>query len=264
MKIENVRKKKKMKFRISFIILFIFASFALCFYYYMTKEEFVVTTDLINVDDFSNANDDATETDIINSTEKLAVNPVPLSEKVDTAYLNSCYFVGTKKLNAFVDNQLLPQKNVYTNSDFSIYSINEPSLDLYSKIVAGKYKNVYLFFDVNNVSDDYTNLFAQFEKFHASLLETLPEINIYFVSALPISASQENSSVSNTHINNLNKAVLEYANLHKIAYLDINTELLGADGKILSSKIDETMNFTVETLSEMQEYILTHILSKKE
>ncbi|MDE6599313.1 MAG: hypothetical protein K2K34_04455 [Oscillospiraceae bacterium] len=73
------REKKKAKFRISFIILFIFASFAVCFTMYM-KEDFEITEEML--DEHSKA------VVYIDSSvrDSVLVNPVPKSEKKSDSY----------------------------------------------------------------------------------------------------------------------------------------------------------------------------------
>ena len=66
----NQREKKKAKFRFSFILLFIFASFAVCFVFYM-KEDFVVTSEMID-----NTTDAVVYIDPVGESSSV-INPVP-------------------------------------------------------------------------------------------------------------------------------------------------------------------------------------------
>ncbi len=247
------KKEKKAKFRISFVILFIIASFAACFVFYM-KEDFVIPTDIPVSSTPSGGFEDDSLSDVdddISTSENSIVNPVPISNMEDFSFLNKSFFVG-KDLQGYYDLGIFPKKNIFSNDSFSFETLNGDGFELYNKISDGEYENVYFFADYSDVTADFSSYFDEFDKFLADFENS--NVNFYLVSALPTKDTSENST-----INKFNSELLNYANLNGISYLDINIEFIGADGKISGDFVDNDGKTTEDSLEKIRDYILCHV-----
>ncbi|MGN0552451.1 MAG: hypothetical protein ACI4I1_03655, partial [Oscillospiraceae bacterium] len=109
------KEKKYAKFRFSFILLFIFASFAACFVLYMRSDGDDVLSASKNLPDENNevSEDNTAYSDRIN-----VINPVPKSERAEDGYFDNVLVLASNQMKGLADYGAVPRDNMYT-SDFS-------------------------------------------------------------------------------------------------------------------------------------------------
>lgn len=253
------REKKKVKFRISFIFLFIIASFAACFTFYM-KEDFVITEDM-----FVEENNSVVYIEPTGQSSGL-INPVPKSERADEEFYNDTVFIGSKVLAGLSDyeytnaqNMLLSDSIKLSNFNTVILSENNVERTISEAALSRKPKNIYIMiglYELNNIND---SIFSQLEEFIDKVHNDNSDINIYLMSVLPVTAEAEASVASNADIDAYNSLLLKFADKKQVSYLDINTSLKGNDGKLPASSAEiNGVRLTKEQYGNLSEYILTH------
>lgn len=243
------REKKKAKFRISFVVLFIFASFAACFTFYM-KEDFDVSQAFSQKEE-EQQNVVSEMIQQADTVEK-AVNPVPESPKAEESYLSDIFFIGHSQMKGLSDYKVIPSENSYFSDDLSINSLNTLSISISSDI-----KAVYIMVGLKDLDAASVDTLKSYID---SLKEKNLSVCIYLVSLLPLSEKAENEEFSNSKIDAFNAKYLQFANLNGINYLDINTMFVGNDGKMLSSETEnDGVRLKREAYLEIGNYILTHI-----
>ncbi len=251
------QEKKRAKFRISFIFLFIIASFAACFTFYM-KEDFDVEEAL---KEEQNSNDIVVsvvnrikEEDKTEAVEKVIVNPVQASEKVNASYFERILFVGDERAEGLFEYRVLPEENVCSDANISISAMDMSIADK----AKGK-DAVYIMAGMNNL--DLTvedEAFEAFGNFVDKLRESAPETDIYLVSLLPITGRYEKNGVTNSQIDAYNSSLLRFANENGLYYLDMNTEFVGNDGKMPEAFTKDGYELSKDICEEIGTYILTH------
>ncbi|MDE6747221.1 MAG: hypothetical protein K2J72_11420 [Oscillospiraceae bacterium] len=230
------REKKKAKFRISFIILFIFASFAICFTMYM-KEDFEITEEML--DEHSKA------VVYIDSSgrDSILVNPVPKSEKKNAAYYSDAVFIGSAALAGLSDygytdpeNMLLSDSIRLNNFSTLILSENDEQSSIAETVQRKAASNVYIMVGLYDLADiDSNELFSSLEAFIESVGKQGAGKKIYLISLLPVPAETEGMIASNADIDTYNSLLLKFADKMRVSYLDVNTDFKGNDGKLPSS-----------------------------
>ena len=258
------REKKKIKFRISFVILFIIASFAVCFTFYM-KEDFVITEEMFE--------DEAEAVVYIEPVgqDKGIVNPVPKSVTKEKDYYDSAVFIGSTSLAGLSDygyveaeNMLLSDSIKLSNFNSVILSENGVESTIADSVINRNCKNVYIMlglYELGNV--DEANMFSSLEAFIDDVKGRNPDITIYLMSVLPVPAEIEATVAANTDIDAYNSLLLRFADKVKVGYLDVNTEFKGNDGKLSSSAAEiNGVRLKKETYSELSDYILSHIVEQ--
>ena len=254
------REKKKAKFRVSFIILFIIASFAVCFTFYM-KEDFVITEEM-----FEEENDSVVYIEPVGHDSQL-INPVPKSNKTDVNYYENTVFIGSKVLAGLSDyeyvkaeNMLLSDSIKLSNFNTVILSENNVERTIAESVLDKNAQNVYIMiglYELNNINE---SVFDQLEDFIDTLQEQKQDINVYLMSVLPITAEAEATVANNADIDAYNSLLLRFADKVQVNYLDINTSLKGNDGKLPSSLAEiNGIRLKKEGYNELSEYLLTHI-----
>lgn len=254
--------KKKAKFRISFVFLFIIASFAVCFTLYMKDDDFVITEDMFE--------DDAEEVVYIEpvGNNLTAVNPVPKSEAKDTEYYDNAVFVGSKALAGLSDygyakaeNMLLSDEIRLSNFNSVILSENGNESSVAEAVMRKNAEKIYIMvglYDLDNMGDN--NFFGEIEAFVENIKSGNSDADIYFISLLPVPAAAETTSAFNTDIDAYNSQLLEFANKMNVYYLDVNTEFKGNDGKLPASDAEiNGIRLKKEAYEKLSEYILTHV-----
>lgn len=253
------RENKKVKFRISFIFLFIIASFAACFTFYM-KEDFVVTEDMFEEESESVVYIEPT------GQNTSIINPVPKSPKADESFYNDTVFIGSKVLAGLSDyeftdarNMLLSDSIKLSNFNTVILSENNVERTISEAALSRNPKNIYIMvgmYELNNINE---SIFSQLEEFIDSVQNNNYDINIYLMSVLPVTAEAEAFVASNADIDAYNSLLLKFADKKQVNYLDINMTLKGNDGKLPASSAEiNGIRLTKERYDDVSEYILTH------
>ncbi len=255
------REKKKVKFRISFIFLFIIASFLACFTFYM-KEDFVVTEEMLEE-----------EQEAVVYIETVGqgtthINPVPVSEKQSKDYYNDAVFIGSKALAGLSDygyvdteNMLISDSIKLSNINTVIISDNNVQSTIADAVISKQAKKVYIMtglYELSNV--DESSIFNQLEAFIDNVNDADDNIEIYLMSILPLPAEIEATLASNADIDAFNSLLLKFADKMQVNYLDINTYVKGNDGKLPASAAEiNGIRLTKEVYGVMSDYILSHI-----
>lgn len=252
------QEKKKARFRVSFIFLFIIASFAACFVFYM-KGDFDVKEALKNESD-----SDRAVMSVINGlakggsepAEQKLVNPVQYSERENASYYDEILLVGGTQLSGLADYRIVPSDNIIADDGLSLANINDADIIARSE---GK-KGVYIMIGMNDL--DAVNEENGFDAL-GGLIDGLrgrnENVKIYLVSLLPLTGRSENGSVTNSKVDSYNAACLSFANSKEVYYLDMNTEFVGNDGKMPESDTEGGTRLTKQSYERMGSYILTHI-----
>lgn len=238
------KEKKYAKFRFSFILLFIFASFAACFALYMTNDddEYVQTTKYIE----EKENQDCEANNIY--TSKSVINPVPKSQPADMTYFNDAVIIANEQMTGF--SKFIPSESLYNGG----FTPNE----IISYIKDKSIKKLYIILDTECVKLDnltaMSNVLNQLEKEKSDL-------QIYLVSVLPITAEKETEDISNSDIDNYNSIALKFADENSIYYIDVNSYFVGNDGKMPKIKVEnDGTTLTDEAYSEIVDFLLSHIV----
>lgn len=238
------KEKKYAKFRFSFILLFIFASFAACFVLYMTNEddEYIQTTKYI--DEEKDKTYEAGEL----YTSKGVVNPVPKSQPADMTYFDDTVIIANEQMTGF--SKFIPSENLYNGG----FTLNE----IISYIKDKSFKKLYIILDAECVKlDSLTEISNVLNK----LEKEKSDLQIYLVSVLPITAEKEEDGISNSDIESFNSSVLKFANERNVYYIDVNSYFVGNDGKMSKSKVEnDGTTLTDEAYSEIVDFLLSHIV----
>lgn len=256
------REKKKVKFRISFIFLFIIASFLACFAFYM-KEDFVVTEDMLEK-----------EQEAVVYIENVGqgtnrINPVPVSGKKKSDYYDDAVFIGSKALAGLADygyvnseNMLLSDSIKLSNINTVIISDNDVQNTVSDAVISKKAKKVYIMiglYELDNIGSE--SLFNELEAFIDSVHNSDPDIEFYLMSVLPVPAEIESTVATNVEIDAYNSLLLKFADKKQVNYLEINASLKGNDGKLPNSDAEiNGIRLTKEIYGLVSDYILSHVV----
>lgn len=248
------QEKKKAKFRVSFIFLFIIASFAACFAFYMKGDfdasqavQAGMSTDnsILSLLDFG-------------KNQTAIVNPVQQSEKADASYLNDIVFISNTQMSGMADYGMIQRSKMYLNDNLSISNLNydELALDEFT----AESKDIYIMLGMNDLdTEDTESLFKELGKF-IDKVNADGSKTVYLVSLLPVTGKYETENITNAKIDAFNSELLKYANEKNVYYLDINTMFVGNDGKMPESKAEnDGYRLKKTSYEEIGEYILTHI-----
>lgn len=257
------KEKKKAKFRVSFIFLFVFASFAVCFVLYM-KEDFNITPEML---------EDASEAfvyiDPVGERSTI-INPVPSSERQEESYYDDAVFIGSKALSGLADYGYIKSENMIISDDITLANFNTVILSdgdaentAAETVIEKNPGKLYIMVGINDLDRlDSTNLFGELESFIGSVKESVPSIKIYLMSVLPVSAEMESRIASNAEIDAYNSQLLRFADRIKVCYIDVNTGFKGNDGRLPAAAAEiNGIRLKKESYGELSDYILTHTVS---
>ncbi len=252
--------KKKPKFRISFIFLFIFASFAVCFTFYM-KEDYEITEEMF---------DDSSEAVVYiepTGQKNVLINPVPKSEKQSEDYYGDAVFIGGKALSGLSDYGYVSPDNMLLSDSIRLNGFNTLILeengeqnsiaDAVQRRNSGKIYIMVGLYDLRDMESD--TLFDGLKAFIEDINSRGGGRKIYLISLFPVPADAEGIVAANTDIDAYNSLLLKFADKAHVSYLDVNTEFKGNDGKLPASAAElNGIRLKEEYYQKLSDYILTH------
>ncbi len=245
----QIRKEKKhAKFRFSFILLFIFASFAACFALYMKSDDAIPV---------SNSNTEETsdiDSDELYEEKTSVVNPVPKSERAQDGYFDSTLILAPEQMRGLSDYGAVPRDNLFTG-DFTPSDIMTSTA--VSFLTGKDYGSLYIFFGTDSaLSQGFDGL----SQLISDINEKSDNVKIYLVSAIPIKADNETETITNANIESFNSLLLKFASENNVNFLDLNTFLVGNDGKLPDNKAEAVGDrLKKDTYLEITDFLLTHI-----
>lgn len=245
----QIRKEKKhAKFRFSFILLFIFASFAACFALYMKSDDAIPV---------SNSNTEETsdiDSDELYEEKTSVVNPVPKSERAQDGYFDSTLILAPEQMRGLSDYGAVSRDNLFTG-DFTPSDIMTSTA--VSFLTGKDYSSLYIFFGTDSaLSQGFDGL----SQLISDINEKSDNVKIYLVSAIPIKADNETETITNANIESFNSLLLKFASENNVNFLDLNTFLVGNDGKLPDNKAEAVGDrLKKDTYLEIADFLLTHI-----
>lgn len=260
------KEKKKAKFRASFIFLFIFASFAVCFVLYM-KEDFNITPEMLE-----EASDAVVYIDPVGERSTV-INPVPAGERQEDSYFDDAVFIGGKALSGLADYGYIKSENMIISDEITLANISTVMLSDGSSedggitaaetVIEKNPGKLYIMIGINDLNKaDSPELFSEIEGFIGNVKESLPNVKIYLMSILPVSAEMESRIAANADIDAYNSRLLHFADRIKVYYIDVNTGFKGNDGRLPASFAElNGIKLKKEGYSKLAEYMLTHTSS---
>lgn len=245
----QIRKEKKhAKFRFSFILLFIFASFAACFALYMKSDDAIPV---------SNSNTEETsdiDSDELYEEKISVVNPVPKSECAQDGYFDSTLILAPVQMRGLSDYGAVSRDNLFTG-DFTPSDIMTSTA--VSFLTGKDYSSLYIFFGTDSA---LSQGFDSLSQLISDINEKSDNVKIYLVSAIPIKADNETETITNADIESFNSLLLKFASENNVNYLDLNTFLVGNDGKLPDNKAEAVGDrLKKDTYLEIADFLLTHI-----
>lgn len=253
--------KKKAKFRVSFLFLFIFASFAVCFVLYM-KEDFEVSPDMIEP-----ASNDVVYIEPVGGGSSV-INPVPASERGEEDYYDDAVFIGSTALAGLSDYGYVKSANMLLSdsiglSNFSSATLSADGVESGMSDAAMRLapKKIYIMVGINDISASGGNVsFDGLKEFIGDIKDSDSGVKIYLMSLLPVTSENESRTAANQDIDEYNSKLLEFADSMNVYYLDVNTVFKGNDGKLPASYAEVNgVKLKKSGYEKLSEYILTHI-----
>ncbi|MBR1741890.1 MAG: hypothetical protein IJ733_08475, partial [Lachnospiraceae bacterium] len=105
-------------------------------------------------------------------------------------------------------------------------------------VKVSKAKHVFINMGVNDFNTSKDKIFTNYKKYINEIKGTNPNVDFYILATTPTWKAK--GRINNKEINKLNKKMKAYAAGHKdIYYIDINTPLRGADGKLKESYVSD-------------------------
>lgn len=228
MEVRQRKKKNKVKFRISFIILFCAASLICCFTLYLKENQ---------PESYYNNGGEIIQT----SADNIFL-PVAESSARTSRYLNNCLFIGGNTVKSLAEYGYVLSENAFYGdiSDDEIYERAKSSL----------IQGIYIMPDISS-EDDFDSDMSFYEDFSDKLSAEYSK-KVYIASVIPDADSERNIV-----IDGINDKLLSFAETHGVYYLDINSDLKDKNGA-LPSVYCSNGNLERDACGRIASYILTH------
>lgn len=265
------RKKNEPKFRLSFVLLFVFASFAVCFALYMREEMPEAPTapadGTVIISDMA----EYEVTSVPGGYAGQDINPVKASLKLDSSYLDSCMFAGDSLTVGLGSYGFIPESRIAAGIGMSVMNICSSPLtqaDGSEILAADKINevapaNLYILLGLN-MMESFTDeqLLAAYGDFIDSIDRTAT--TVYVISVPPVTSERETDSekpILNSNIDRFNSDLLKFANDRGLYYLDFNSALRNSEGVFDPELAEEDgIHFKKAAYEVFLDYILTHVV----
>lgn len=265
------RKKNEPKFRLSFVLLFVFASFAVCFALYMREEMPEAPTAPADGTVIINDMAEYEVTSVPGGYAGQDINPVKASLKLDSSYLDSCMFAGDSLTVGLGSYGFIPESRIAAGIGMSVMNICSSPLTqadgseilAADKINAAAPDNLYILLGLN-MMESFTDeqLLAAYGDFIDSIDRTAT--TVYVISVPPVTSERETDSekpILNSNIDRFNSDLLKFANDRGLYYLDFNSALRNSEGVFDPELAEEDgIHFKKAAYEVFLDYILTHVV----
>ncbi len=262
------KKKKEIKYRMSFVLLFIAASFLVCFVLYMREE---------TPDEEMRQNDSPAQTVRIDEQGDLPAqvsrdtdNPVGECLKLDISYLDRCMFAGDSLMVGLGSYGFVPEDRIAAGVGMSVMDIGTKPLTeadgsellAAEKINARSPENLYILLGLN-MMESFTDdqLLAAYGDFVNSIDRTATEV--YVISVPPVTSEREQNEdkpILNADIDRFNADLLKFADDRGLHYLDLNSVMKDDEGFFMLEYAEEDgIHFKKAAYEVFIDYILTHV-----
>lgn len=254
-----------MKFRISFVLLFVFASFIACFVLYMRSGELPQKQEgeIVSITE-ENVSEEAERTSTAD------INPIAESVPKDVSYFDSCMFAGDSLMVGLGSYGFIPEDRIAANVGMSVMSINSTPLTnpdgseilAADKINAAAPENLYVLLGLNLLGT-YTD--EQLLAAYGDFIDSIDRENtdIYIISVPPVTGERETDEknpILNSDIDRFNSDLLKFANNRCVYYIDLNTALKGSDGRFPQEYAEaDGIHFMKSTYRIMLDFLLSHV-----
>ena len=286
----TVKKKKKPKFKLSSVFSIFFIVYVCSFFAYMVQAN---TTGKIPTKDdtIGTSSEDSNSTiDVDSPIEQISItttesidssnlnsNPVPETTPVDESYLDTCLFVGDSISMGFNGYFFVDDANVIAreglrpdNVEDVNVSYNGQEVAVLDGIVQSGFKNIYIMLGSNGMGwNSNDRMIEGYENFINDIRAKVSGANIYVISVPPVTAEREDTSVYatvedgliyNSTIDEFNALLLDMANRLEVHYLDINSTLKNAEGKLPDDITTDGIHFYGETYQQILDFIRSHVV----
>lgn len=190
------RKENRVKFRLSFVLLFAAAAMACCFVFYMKENQ--------------------PDSYYIDSDAEIKTESVSENTKKDISYFDECLFIGGKVAHG------LCEYGIISESRFAMQGKEPGTADISDDIA-----NIYFIPSAEELGDDVSG-FAMSYCRAAPILAESGKRKVYIVSLLTTDKDKDKEKIAE-----VNRKLLEYAELYGFYYVDIG-EMTGILDKNIS------------------------------
>ena len=277
---------KRFRFRFSIIILIFALSFGLNFWTfwkgaYSEGVSANPVSDVIKESSTTDSQTDSTAETTVTSDSAVnpenITNPVPESARINSSYFDTCAFIGDSTMMGIGSYGFVDTKNVYTARGLRPDQLPNTKIttESYGDILVidalkqALPKNVYILLGSNGVAWlDNNKIISDYKAFIAEVKAALPESDIYIISVFPVGTDVEakpspsEGQVLNTQVDAFNAMLLTMANEEKIYYIDVNSTLKDAGGKLAADITNDGTHITKTAYEDVTNYILSHTVAK--
>jgi hypothetical protein len=248
---EKPRRQKRLRYRLTFLMLFALLSFIIAFTMYMKNDE-----DLVLPFGLFASEDVETDELLPGETVLIAgiigekdVNPIPEKKAKDANLGSDTLFIGSPKLSGLYEYDITENSSVI--ADAAINSSNLGNLlvkrgtdtkTIKNIVMDEKKARIFILLDPESQIDS-----EALADFCADLISNNKNLKIYFISALP-----------QTDSDSFNEKLLNFANENGVYYLDFATVVTGNDGQILNSFGAGDGKLNKVGFEYLRDYISTH------
>jgi hypothetical protein len=188
-----------------------------------------------------------------NENVSLLANPVPQTDdKMGSAYLTNCLFIGDSILSGLSENSNVSSAHIKSGVSYILTNISADMEDFSSQ-------NIYLMLGMTELEEQSADsLISTYDEVIRDFKVKYPDSDIYVLSLVPV--SEDNMTLFNSTIDDFNSKLLSVANTESVHYVDINTALKDNAG-YLSENYYESGSLNDAAYEKIIDYILYHTIN---
>ena len=200
------------------------------------------------------------------------INPVPEMPAKDARYLETCAFVGDMITHRLGESGLLQKKNVYASEKLNLSNYKREYILLEDgttiRILSALSRAqcpIYLMFGTEDFAagNRVDEITANYTALLNAVIAGAPSAPVYVLSIPPVTAAAEKlkkNAVRNSDIDLYNSNLLELANRANVYFIDTNTALKNAEGRLDPALAEQDgIHLTKEAGERLLDYVLHHV-----
>ncbi len=187
------------------------------------------------------------------------------SSQVSDSYFDKCVFIGDSHIKGLSGYGIISDSRVFAQNGLSLPHLSEKVKA--SDVQAMNPEHIYIMMGTNGVMwSDWNDMIQKYKSFTDSLVQAMPQADIYILSIPPVTADRESKAdvasgkYLNSDIDGYNNKLLDMAKSNGWYYLDVNSALKDGNGYLGSST--DGVHMSKELYTTFKNYILTHVVSQ--
>ena len=205
------------------------------------------------------------------SSEALPPESEPSKQENTDIYMKDSLFIGDSRTVGLMEYAELSDADFFCNVGMSVYNINKKPVSVpnvgkvtFTELISNKkYGKIYIMLGVNEVGYETKTTLSKYSQLISLIRQNQPNAAVFIEANLHVakSRSENDKTVNNAAIDNLNAELKKLADGKTVFYLDANTVFDDGAGNLAADKTADGTHLYAKYYAEWGRWIMEQTAS---